>query len=204
MDTSIENQVEQITGMAAMVAAEHQAHQEALAKSQAAGATLLEAVIKAALPALKAIGTRPERAYQVTGSGEPGKERSKTTHYPHRCLALNCEQKNMGPNRDAPRDNQGEWEGQDFMLREDGVLIEMTYGGTWSRWQGSSWEWEARVIKEYPDAATAIKDGWGDVDYYVERIAQALASAEGTRKEPTAKALAQAERMAAVAKLVKP
>ncbi len=186
---------------AATVAAEAKEADTAREQLEAAQADLFERVIKTARPALRAIGTRPLIAYSI-------KHHADVNYYggieeeerpPWRAVCLSAE--SFDPTEDAPRANEGSFEGEDLAVREDGILVELRYSGSWSRWQGSSWGWTAEVI-EYANPAEAIGAGWTDIDSYIERLTEALDTAIGSRKKAVAANRARAEQLGAIVSLL--
>ncbi len=141
---------------------------EALAareRETAAAAVLLERFVAMVKPAVRALGSRPrisQRIFWVDCCQE-----EKVTRAPWRGVLLSPG--SAGPEEDHPRANAGEYEGVELWLREDGTLIELTYSGSWSRWQGASSSWEAEE-REYSSAAAAVKDGWSEVDQIIEHF----------------------------------
>lgn len=174
-------------------AAERAAEAELAAKSE-----LLSNVIQLVKPALRAIGTKPQLSRRWVG------RRDDVTRYTKRCVALSCDQPMVGPERDSDNysDTRGGFEGQDLLLREDGAIVELTYTGSWSNWQGETSSWTA-TVKEYASVEEAMADGWDNVELYVSCIVDAVAAAKGSREKSTKKAIERAEKLAALAALLK-
>lgn len=171
------------------------------AKTKAEG-ELLERVIEMAKPALKAVGTRPQIAYHISHHADVNYYGGVQTEerYAARCVPLSADK--FGPEEDCPRANEGRYEGRVFAVRDDGVLVQLTYSGDWSRWQGSSFGYTADV-QEYRNALDAIQDGWAKVDEYIERLSKALEGAVGKRKSRTETDRKRADKVTAVFNLLK-
>lgn len=189
MNTTIES----IATLAATVAAEHTASVEAHASVTSAETALLERIVEAARPALRAVSTR-RRTSERTFWPDSACSATKYTPGP---LALRVA--GDGPDEDHPRAILGTVEGCDLYLYPDGTFVEATYTGSWSRWrgEGSSWETTDRVLTTAEVAAEY------NVDDIVTAISEALSRARGTREKPTARAIERAEKIRAVAALVK-
>jgi hypothetical protein len=194
------------------VASEAAEGDTALSERRTAEAELLARVIDLARPALRAIGTRPVIRYHIAHHADVNYNGGARTEerYEQRCVPLSASE--FGPEEDCPRANEGTYGGKDLGLREDGVLVQFDYSGDWSRWQGSSWGYEAEIT-EYESAADALADGWHTskpdgfaprgVDLYLDRLAQTLESAVGKRKDRVKADRARAEKLAAVSSLLK-
>jgi hypothetical protein len=185
--------VENIATLASTVAAEHAASVEAHAAVTEAEAVLLERVVEAARPALRAISTRlrtSERVWWPTSV-------ETATECANGPIALRVV--GNGAGYDHPRANAGKYEGTDLLLLPDGSWVERTYSGSWSRWQGSSSAWESE------DTLLAVAEVARDYDAYavIAAIGEALTKAKGTREKPSARALERAAKVRAVAELVR-
>jgi hypothetical protein len=184
------------------VASEATEGDTALSERRTAEAELLTRVIDLARPALKAIGTRPVIRYHIAHHADVNYNGGARTEerYTHRCVPLSASE--FGPEEDCPRANEGTYGGKDLALREDGALVQIEYSGDWSRWQGSSWGYEAEIT-EYDSAADALADGWTDVDEYIEQLSKRLEAAVGKRKGRVEADRARAEKLAAIRSLLK-
>jgi len=164
-------------------------------------ADLLRQVIGFVKPALSAIGDRPVISYAVSHHADvnyAGGIYDETRHE-HRCVPLSCGA--FGPEEDCARANEGRFEGRDLAVRADGALVCLEYSGSWSRWRGSSWGWQAEVT-EYAGAAAAVEDGWTDVEDYITRLADKLSRAVGKRKDRIEADRRRAEKLGAVVALI--
>jgi hypothetical protein len=185
----------------ASVAAEAREADAAREQLEAAQAALLERVIASVRPALRALGTRPLVAQHVAHHADVNHNGGVRTEerYPSRCVCIS--EGEPGPMEDTPRANEGTYHGEDLFIREDGTLIGLTYSGSWSRWQGSSWGWTAEIT-EYVSPLEAIAAGWARVDAYVRNLAAAVVKAEGSRKNAIAANRARAEQLTAIVALL--
>ena len=169
---------------------------------RAAEAALLDKVIEMARPALAAIGTRPVIGCNIRHHGDVNYCGGDNTEerYGSRCVLLSGD--SWGPEEDFPRANAGNFEGVELAVRAPSKtsyakLIQFRYSGSWSRWQGSSWGWEAEIT-EYDSAAEAVADGWIDVEEYIERLGELLEKAVGKRKKRIAADKARAAKITAI------
>jgi hypothetical protein len=189
----MEANITEITTLAGVVAAEHAASVEAHQAVTEAEADLLARVVEAVKPALRAVSSRrrvTERTFW------PDRVCTETV-YTAGPLALRVY--GSGPTEDYPRANRGSIEGTDLYLNPDGTWTEATYSGSWTRWQGES---SSRDATDKALTVREVADAYG-VDDIFAAIGEALSKAKGTRDKPTAKALERAERVRAVACLVK-
>lgn len=193
MDTTT---LDKIQSLSATVAADHDALVAAVGEEREAAAALLDAVVAKARPALRALASRivkldrtwwPDNAHQT----------SDETHHDERGVRLVGD----GPEEDHPRANSGQIEGRDLYLLTDGTFAEVTWSGTWSRWQGAGSRRESDLAR-YPTSRAVVDDGWR-VGEIVEALAVALERHARGEARATAKAArARAERLAALSKLL--
>jgi len=170
-----------------------QAHAEKLAAQVALVARILEM----ARPAARALGTRPKLADTFIVEGGTIVDQ----HAIWRGVILTCEPRGAGPSRKStPSDNEGMYEGADVFLRDDGALVELSYEGSWSRWQGTRCEWRGTpreiTVEEFCRDWTAADPA--------KLVAQllALADAAGDRTKAIAKARARMDKFRAVLALL--
>jgi hypothetical protein len=185
--------IEQIKAKADRVAAEHADVLAAKDAEEAAEAALLEKVVEAVRPALRALASRVKTADRVEHFADVDRQRETETLATWRGLCLTG---TPGPLRDNPRDNRGSYEGSDLFLLVDGTFVELAYGGSWSRWQGSSWGWKT-TERTMTIAEVAH-------EYKLEPIVEALSEAldQHTQGGRPARAKAMRERAAKLAALV--
>jgi hypothetical protein len=179
--------------------AAHAASEAAKADELAAQISLVTRILEIARPAARALGTRPSICDQfvVSGGGD-----SKEARAPWRGIVLSCKSRQIGPSRkktsvDA---NDGDYEGEDVFLREDGKLVELSYKGSWSNWQGAHCAWHSveRVIsveefcRDWDCAAPALL-----VDHL-----QTLANEAGDRDKATTKSQERASKYRAILALL--
>lgn len=196
----MEATIEKINGLVGDVVGEFETAEEVHREERRAKAVLLSRVVEMVRPAVRAVGTRPVVKYDIQHHADCNYYGGVTTEdrYDRRCLLLSGDE--WGPDEDCPRANTGNFEGARLALREDGALIVLNYSGDWSRWQGSSWGWEAEVII-YDDCLEVVGE-WPDVEEYIDRIAKALEKARGTRESGTGKAKQRADRLRALATIL--
>jgi len=197
-----QHEQQRLKALAEQVASEYGEAEQATRQAEESAAAYLEQVIQIVKFALKAIGTRPAISRQVRNYADINGSDDDEALYDYRCVCLSST--SAGPYENNPRQNQGSYRGVDLLLREDGKMIQMTYEGGWSRWQGSSWGWEA-VIVEYVTPMEAFADGWGwqDVDEWIARLANDLEASVGERKDTAKRNLERAERLQACTTLLK-
>jgi len=185
------------------VAAEDNEADTARTEKRRAEAALLTRIIEMARPALFAIGTRPVIRYEVAhhadvnyGGGVHSQKRAKERYIP-------LSSSNFEPDEDCPQANEGRYEGRTLAVRaNDDELVCFTFSGSWSRWQGSSWGYEAEITK-YWTAVDAIADGWTDVQEYIDQLSELLQAAVGKRKKSTEADLKRAEKLTALTSLLR-
>ena len=191
MDTNIE----QITTLAGIVAAEHAASVEAHEAVTEAKAELLTRVVEAVKPALRAVSDRiVAESYETMGRNGCNPV-SRTEYHSERGLMLVNDY-------DRTKDetgNRGDLGGSRLYLLTDGRFARVDREGSFSHWQGEADEWKSTLGAR---TARQVAEAYG-VDDVVKAIGDALTKARGTREKPTANARQRAERVRAVACLVK-
>jgi hypothetical protein len=185
--------IEQITVLASVVATEYTASTEAHAAAIEAEALLLERVVEAVRPALRAVSTKRRT------SGRTWWPTNVETSTEYTAGSYGLRVCGDGPEYDYPRANAGKYEGCDLFLLPDGSWIEASYTGSWSRWQGAGDSWEA-TERTLTTAEVAAEY---DVDAIIAAIADVLEKAKGSREKSTTRALERAEKIRAIAKLVR-
>ena len=173
------------------IASEHDELTRTTTQRQAAEARVLAGVVEAVRPALRAMASRIATSERTSGLATD-RQRECKTHHDTPGLRVDGD----GLEEDCPRDFTGSHEGSALYLLADGTFAVLTYSGSWSRWQGSTSWWEAEVVPVTVDEVPA--NGWS-TDEIVARIAKALASHQGTRKAASARNVARAEKLGAVA-----
>jgi hypothetical protein len=184
--------IEQIAALASVVATEHTDSTKAHAAVTEAEALLLERVVDAARPALRAVSTKRRT------SGRTWWPTNSETASEYTTGSAGLRVCGDGPEYDCPRANQGKYEGYDLFLLPDGSWIEASYTGSWSRWQGAGDSWEA-TERTLTTAEVAAEY---DVDVVITAIADALEKAHGSREKRTARALERVAKLQAIAKLL--
>jgi len=190
-----EETIQGLSTLAAQVSAEHAASLAAIAARDAAEAKVLDAVVAAVRPALRAVASRiptSGKHYWVT-STETDEDASYSDA--HGLLVAG----HSKPERDHPRANAGAFEGAALYLLPDGTWLELTFDGRWTKWQGATTEWTstpatlttAEVVDQY------------SFESIVPRIQEAVTKAAGSREKATRAALERAEKLGAIAALLK-
>jgi len=108
----------------------------AIAAARQAQADVLEAILETFRPARGALSCQ----IQLSSDGEVEAE--------WHGIPLSCEPDDVGPAQEWTNQNEGKYEGSDLFYASAGeglTLIEVTYSGHWSRWQGASCDWTATV-----------------------------------------------------------
>lgn len=191
----MEQAVEKITNLSRSVAEQHATMEAAFAEERAAEEELLEKVVDAVRPALKALSSRilaTERTWWPT-SVETATDRS---FHPERGVRLD----GNGPVRDHPRANDGAVEGEDLVLLEDGTFARLDWSGTWTRWQGRTSEETSTLTRL---TLAEVVETW-DVDQLAARLHDLLEQhLAGRATKTTAAARERAGRLRAVAALMK-
>lgn len=178
-------------------AAATQAELDAAIKAERdAEAAVLARAIELARPALRSICYRLKSLHRISGIATD-RWREVVDHHPLPGLHLDGDSK---ADRDAPRDNNGVYEGRGLYLLADGTLAVREWSGSWSRWQGATDEEETTLE---PVSARDAMDEW-DLGDCLESLRDALRKvADGKAPERAKAARERAERLAAVAALVK-
>lgn len=188
----------EIQSLAAKVAAQHEELTAANAAEESAQVQLLDAVVSAARPALRALSSQIKIRWHSWWIG--------TTHTNDESeyaevRGLVVDEEKADPSRGQPTrdENRGTFGSYNLFLAADGRWLRVDYEGQWSRWQGEGTEWTATVSEL--DTAAVVEQF--DVDVLVGRIADALKQqAEGKATERAKAARERAERVAAVTRLL--
>lgn len=192
-NSKIETAVTAIASKAPVVAAEYQAHQDAIATERAAEVAVLERLIAVGKPALRALSSKLRTSYFFTSGNNGCNHVERAEYYAQRGLVL-VDAYTESRGRDG---NDGGYTGSRLVLLVDGSLVVFKRRGAWSAWQGSDNSWEATVAYVSPEEAMAKYE----LDDVIASLSEALT--KQARKEPTKKALERAATLEAVAKLIK-
>jgi hypothetical protein len=180
---------------AAAVATEHAAFTEARAAEAVAEAVLLETLIVAVKPALRALACQiKSKDYSTSGRNGCNPVHTYDT-FAERGVCL-------VDNYDHDKDesgNRGSNGGSRLYLLDDGRLAHVEREGTWSCWQGEPDQWEAELT--IIAAADAVKryELADIIEVLNTKLAEQLKGAKPVR---TKAAKARAEKLAAVASLM--
>ena len=191
-----EKMLQELTGKAGQVAQTAADSVTARAEQLDAEAELLSCVVERVRPAIGTLASRPVVASR-TWWPERTCPTTDETRADWRGLCLTTP---LGPVEDHPRANEGGYGGEDLFLLPDGSWRELSYSGSWSRWQGASSSWEASprdlsirdVVREY-----RCQD-------LISRVAEALDRDLAGKREQAAKAARdRAEKLRALTRLLK-
>jgi hypothetical protein len=171
--------IEKIRTAAATAADKHaEAARVEAARVEAEG-TILSAALEAVAPALSILVGTLRSSYRTTGVGTDRQREHIELHTERgRHLAGDS-----APSEDAPRDNRGSLEGHGLYILEDGRLVERTWTGSWSRWQGEGESWVSTLREVTTDeACERAEEG---LETLVQRILEmAEKAAKIERSEP--------------------
>ena len=142
MSQEINQTLETISKLVPTVSTEHEAFVQAIEEETSAEAALLERVVAEVRPALRALSSRIKVGYRMWWVDCTTDD--ETTYSETRGVCLGDDDNRPGPYRRGSRGNDGPYEGSDLFLTSEGTWLELTYDGHWSKWQGSSQQWEAR------------------------------------------------------------
>lgn len=191
----MEQAVEKITTLSRSVAEQHATMETAIAEERAAEGELLEKVVDAVRPALRALSSRilaTERTWWPT-SVETATDRS---FHPERGVRLD----GNGPVRDHPRANDGRIGGTDLVLLDDGTFARLDWTGTWTRWQGHTSEETSTLTRL---TLAEVVETW-DVDQLAARLHDLLEQhLAGRAAKTTASARERTAKLRAVSALLK-
>lgn len=193
----IQDTITAISAIAPIVAANAATLKDAIAEEQAAEAALLDRMVAAVGPgALAAIASRPVIRETVRWHANNTYTSSSETRADWRGVRM--EGKAI-PEEDHPRANDGGYEGDSLWLLPDGSWRRLRYSGSWSRWQGATSQWEAKVEA----LTTAQVAEVYELEPLVERLHAALdAAAKGATPARAAQAKARAAKLAALLALL--
>lgn len=157
-------------------------------------AELLDAVVKALRPALRALATRVQLDIEDVRRADRlglliGTKKTKASYAAGPVIR---------PISGDP--NRGRYGGEDLFLMEDGSFFEVTYDGPWSKVAGEKSGWQGIGVT----IGTAEVVAGYDVANVLDEIQAALATqAAGGAARATERAWASAERIHAIALLVR-
>lgn len=175
------------------VAEEKAADEAAALQVRAVEVMLLAVVVEKVKPALRALATRPRTAYTHWNSDRADED----THAQWAGLLVSGDGK---PQCDGGRDdNAGELSGQGLYLLADGTWRTLDYAGNWTRWDKACAQMTTKCDTWTLDEVV----GAFDVDEIVAAIAKALAAQVGKRVDGTKAKLARAEKLAALATMMR-
>lgn len=199
--TAIEIESENLSKIAALapvVAASAAELEGAIDAETTAGAAVLERAIGIARPALRAICSRLRSEHYTSGgrNGLHPTEREEWHAGGYFCLTDDA---GFVPGERSSTGNEGEYTGRDYAVNRDGAIVSVTYGGSWSRWQGSGTTLTTEIKPR--TAAQAVR--WYDLGDMLGRLATALQRhADGAAPARAAQARARAAKLAALVTLI--
>lgn len=190
MDTA----VSKLDTLSRAVAEQHATMEAAFEEERHAEEELLEKLVDAVRPALRALSSRlkaSERTWWPTSA----ETTTDKTYHPERGVYVS----GNGPERDFPRANDGSVVGSDLVLLDDGTFARLDWSGTWTRWQGRTSEetstWTRLTLAD-------VVAEW-DVDEVAATLAERLeAQLAGRAAKTTASARERTEKLRAVAALL--
>jgi hypothetical protein len=190
-------EIKRIEELAGQVTAQHAEQQAAYGAERAAEAAVLEAALAAARPALRALVGRIVREERTVWHDNAYTSTERDYHEERGVLIAGTMAEQA-----HPRDTDGRYTGEALYLLDNGQLAQVEWGGNWTKWQGrgSTMTGELRV---YESPLACVEDGW-DAEEAVAGLAEALERQAAGRAPERAKAARErAERLAAVARLLK-
>ena len=197
------NQPRPLRAAAEKIAAEHADLEIAAADRRQAAAEVLERLLEAVRPACRALASRVAISCTESPAGtttEPAAWRGLFLTGTGPKLVGRTAVEQPGYAREAWPE-RGRHGGTRLLLRDDGKLVEMAYDGPWSNVPGevSSWRASAAVL----EPIEAVARGY-HLDAIAEAIGTALdAQAGGASRERAAELRAKAERLRALAQIVR-
>jgi hypothetical protein len=154
---------------------------------------LLDAVIDAIRPALRAICSQVALACAFTAEG------TTTEPAPWRGVHLMGDGPWLTDRKTSPDGIRGRWGGDRLVLRDDGQLVTLRYQGPWTSVKGEVSKWTAEAA---PTDAVSAAARW-DLDVIIGALSDAvMAQANGAAPERTAQLRESAERIRAHVVLV--
>mgnify|MGYP001240549871 CR=1 FL=1 len=185
--------VARIDTLSRSVAEQHGTMQAAIDDERDAEKELLEKLVEAVRPALKALSSRL-KSMETTFWPTSVEIATEKTYHPERGVILD----GNGPFRDHPRANDGRIGGTDLVLLDDGTFARLDWTGTWTRWQGRTSEETSTLTRL---SLADVVETW-DVDEIAATLSERLeAQLAGRSGKTTASARERAERLRAVARL---
>ncbi len=201
----IQGGIEQLRDLVPGVAKAKEDLDAAIGSRRAAEASLVTTMIEAVKPALRAMATRPRVSQRVFWVNASTEEEVTRAAWAGVLVTGDPDQRAAGPDEDYPRANSGAYEGAEVFLTSDG-LIELSYKGHWSRWQGASSQWEAtetrltaaEFVAQYSTPSQSA------AEIMLAHLAKALkAQSEGGMVKQTAKAQATAAKFVSMEVLLR-
>jgi hypothetical protein len=190
----MEQTVSQIASLSLTVAEQHNRLTSAIGEERQAAAALLEKIVDASRPALRALSSRILASERVFWPDSVSTATERSFH-DERGVRL----AGSGPKRDYPRANDGAVEGTDLYLLADGTFARLEWEGSWTKWQGRASEETSTLT---PITALEVVADWpleDVVDELAERLRHQLA---GRAEKTTATAIFRAERLRAVSTIL--
>ena len=190
----MEQAVEKITNLSRSVAEQHATMEAAFDEERAAEEELLEKIVDASRPALRALSSRILASERVFWPDSVSTATERSFH-DERGVRLD----GNGPERDHPRANDGGIGGTDLVLLDDGTFVRLDWTGTWTRWQGRTSEETSTLTRI---TLRDVVETW-DVDVIAATLSERLeAQATGRASKTTASARQRTEKLRAVAALL--
>ena len=186
-----------IGALAPKVAQEHEELTQAAEAERSAEVALLEHVIEAAKPALRALASKIKQSYHHWWI-DNARGDEKDTFYAQRGFCLTDAQ--QGPLSKNATSFTGTYTGEDVILLVDGSLAVVEYNGEWSNWQGAPSSWDSEM--HATTACDLVADDY-DVEKLIDWLVTALEKQVGTREKVTKTAIDRAEKLRSIVRLAK-
>jgi hypothetical protein len=161
-----------------------------------AAIALVTEILSIIRPAVRALGTRP----LISDSYIAGGNRLVYVRASWRGIALTTTKPGAERQKIRRDDNDGAYGGSDVFLREDGVLVELTYAGSWSNWQNARCAWES-AEREISIAKFVAEWSCASPESLIDHL-QEIVDAAGDRAPKTAAARDRAGKLRAIVALL--
>ncbi len=176
------------------VAEQHGALQTAIADEREAEAQLLEKIVDAVRPALKALSSRIRATERVFWPDSVSTATEETWHAERAVPILVS-----GPQHDHPRADEGAIVGRDLVLLTDGTFARLDWSGNWTRWQGRTSAEESTLTRI---STLDVVQTWNVEDVATKLRVLLEAQVNGKAPKTAQAARDRAEKLRAVAQLL--
>jgi len=191
------DQVEALARQAHAIGTSHAANEDAWTQDRAARGELLDAIVDAIGPALRACSSRITCEFTQSSAGITQKYLGVPGIYAG----------TTGPMKDIPHpeieprgNGRGRYKGSDLFLMVDKTWLELSYAGPWTTIEGEI----GRCIATTRTLGSVDVINEYNISNVVDSLAEALTrEARGKRATRTAQLLERADRMRALTKLIR-